>query len=196
MPIIFSLASKPLLIVLLICLFVTDFLDGKLARLWDVSTVGGATLDPLGDKILAISCILALVGTNKNMFALLIFELLISIINIIKIIYGKSTRSILIGKIKTWFLSINLILGTLEVFLPNVIDKININILNISFYTALFFESLTFITYLLDTLRMKGQKHLKLKDIKLRTTLRRMFDEKRYKEDKDKSIVEIIESGC
>src|SRR5256885_1111441 len=39
---------------------ITDILDGFLARRWHCQTAVGATLDPLADKILLVSCFAAL----------------------------------------------------------------------------------------------------------------------------------------
>ena len=39
------------LIIIAIFIALTDFLDGKLARLWNVSSELGAKLDTIGDKV-------------------------------------------------------------------------------------------------------------------------------------------------
>jgi cardiolipin synthase len=43
---------------------VTDFLDGLLARRWQVVTTAGAILDPIADKVLVCGAILGLVGAG------------------------------------------------------------------------------------------------------------------------------------
>jgi CDP-diacylglycerol--glycerol-3-phosphate 3-phosphatidyltransferase len=45
---------------------VTDFFDGWLARRWDATTVWGAILDPIGDKVLVCGAILGLLATGGD----------------------------------------------------------------------------------------------------------------------------------
>lgn len=44
-------------IVLLLIAVITDFLDGRLARRWNVVSSFGTIIDPIGDKALALACI-------------------------------------------------------------------------------------------------------------------------------------------
>ncbi len=205
LPVVFKNVSIPGLIILLVFLFITDFLDGKLARLHKVQTVGGSILDPLGDKVLAIFCLIALIGKNQKLFILLIFELVISIINIIRVIRGDNVKSSIIGKAKTWLLSITLILGAISIFRPEIltdalrISHISEEILTIeafidaTFYMAVGAETMTLIAYLIEAFKeKKSQKSINLKDLNLKVLVKRLFDEEKYLEDKDKSFKDLI----
>ena len=56
------------MIIIAIFIALTDFLDGKLARLWGVSSDIGAKLDTIGDKALAIGLLIILVVDNQMFF--------------------------------------------------------------------------------------------------------------------------------
>ena len=58
-----------ILIAVAIVIAFTDFLDGYLARKWDVVSELGARLDVIGDKMLAIGLLIILIIKNiKNIY--------------------------------------------------------------------------------------------------------------------------------
>ncbi len=204
-PFIFSTVNTTFLIVLLTLLFITDFLDGKLSRVWGVSTVGGALLDPLGDKLLAIVCILSLVGTHIDYLVLFLFELAISLLNIYRTLHGENVTSTMKGKIKTWFLSITIVLGAIRLFNPNLInDLFNLvgvvtdaftitdNLVLTSLILAGIFEVFTLLSYLKATISKKDALKDKVTLKPYREILARLFDEKKYKDDVNKPLLDII----
>ena len=77
-PLFFAHIKVPIVILIVSLLFLTDMIDGMLARTWKVQTRGGALLDPLADKLLAISCILAFILKDIKLIAVLILELSIT----------------------------------------------------------------------------------------------------------------------
>lgn len=204
-PFIFSTVNTTFLIILLALLFITDFLDGKLSRAWQVSTIGGALLDPLGDKLLAIVCILSLVGTHIDYLVLFLFEIAISLLNIYRTLHGENVTSTLKGKIKTWFLSISIVLGSIRLFNPNLVnDLLNLiglvtdnftitdNLVLASLILAGIFEVFTLLSYLKETVSKKNTLKNKITLKPFREILTRLFDEKRYKEDVNKPLLDII----
>ena len=55
----------------------TDWLDGYLARRWNVLSGFGRMLDPIADKLLIVGCLLALVATDKKTLPILYPSLII-----------------------------------------------------------------------------------------------------------------------
>lgn len=53
-------ARPSVLLTLFIMAGITDFLDGFLARRWDVSTDFGRMIDPIADKLLVAGCLIAI----------------------------------------------------------------------------------------------------------------------------------------
>ena len=94
----------------------TDFLDGKLARKYKVQTIFGANLDTIADKFLSIGLILILIKQLPILYLLLIGEIIISIINITAKIINKKTKSSKIGKIKTWMISLTILIAYITYF--------------------------------------------------------------------------------
>lgn len=95
----------------------TDFFDGKIARKYNIQSDFGADLDAVCDKIVFLGLSLPLVLTNIGIFINLFFEILIAYVNIKGRMNGKDTSTIFAGKVKTWILSITLIVGYLTSFL-------------------------------------------------------------------------------
>lgn len=91
-------------------LFVTDFLDGLLARLFHVQSFFGSVLDTVSDKLLGISILIVLVLEEPLYFLPIIFEIIIFLINIISIKIGNNVKTSIKGKIKTNILDIVLVI--------------------------------------------------------------------------------------
>ncbi len=87
----------------------SDFLDGKVARLLvKEETKDGAMLDAISDKIFSISLMLGLLPVVPSMACNLIFEGATSVINGKILASGRTPKSSFIGKFKTWPLFISL----------------------------------------------------------------------------------------
>ena len=80
--------------------FLTDFIDGKLARKWHVQTFLGSLLDTISDKTLAVSSLLTLSTVNPLYTLPLLMEIGIFAVN--KAIYqeGHNIQANIIGKAK------------------------------------------------------------------------------------------------
>ena len=144
-----------ILAILCVMVALTDFLDGKLARRWDVCSEFGAKLDTISDKALTIGLLIVLILKNNVFLYILIVELLIALINVIIFIRTHVTESLLIGKIKTWILYITLVLGIINIFF----SKINI-LINCGIYLSLIFQTLTLFFYVRNYFLLKGKKKI------------------------------------
>lgn len=128
-PVIIYLGIKELMVPLLIlAIFValTDFLDGKLARLWNVSTKLGAKLDAVGDKVLAIGLLIILVFHRHVFFYVLILESLMAIMNFCFYLRKGVVHSLLVGKLKTWIIFVTIFVGLLDIIFPRIYMPVSI----------------------------------------------------------------------
>lgn len=205
-PFVFVNSDIHIMMILLVILFMTDFMDGKLSRLWKVQTVGGSLLDPLGDKVLAISCILSMSYEHRTLLLIIILEMLIILVNIYRSIHGEKVTTSYVGKFKTWVLSVTLVFGAINIFYPTLLNDflgffkihttnffVSSGLVSSLIVLTIASELATIIVYILESMRnreTKKRKKGKLKPIK--EVLSRLFDETKFENDKDKSITEII----
>ena len=97
-------------------LFFSDFLDGFLAREFNVQTLYGSTMDTIADKVLCILLIFPLLKESWIFSAVLIGEIGISLLNIVGKLKGKHTCSSRAGKVKMWLLASTILLGYIYYF--------------------------------------------------------------------------------
>lgn len=105
-----NISTKNFLTIMFL-IFITDLLDGYLARKFHVQTFFGSLTDALADKILCICLLIPLTKKYKYIIILPIMESIILIINLIGKIKGKFLKSIKVGKVKMWSISITIIIG-------------------------------------------------------------------------------------
>ncbi|MDD4406784.1 MAG: CDP-alcohol phosphatidyltransferase family protein [Bacilli bacterium] len=117
------------LIFYLICLLLTDAIDGFLARKLNSSTLFGSLLDTIADKLLGIAALAILTKYYVIMILPIIIETLIILINTRGALRGAITESSSIGKIKTWILGIAIVFGFLTISTPELLNNLNNNIL-------------------------------------------------------------------
>ena len=103
-------------IILLIIFALTDFLDGKMARKYNLVSEFGVKLDAVCDKIFAISLIIPAIINHGIFIFNFVMEIAISYTNLLSYSKGNNPRSTIIGKIKTALLSLTLILA----YIPNM----------------------------------------------------------------------------
>ena len=135
--------------IILTILFLTDWIDGFLARKFNVSTFFGSIMDSISDKLMAITSCIILCYINKFMILSIVIELLIIIVNTVVLTQKGNIKSSYIGKIKTWILSISIILGF---FICNSDTKL------INFFVAIpaiLFEFITLFDYLKKCFKIK-----------------------------------------
>ena len=99
----------------------TDFIDGHLARKWNSSTFFGALFDGTTDKAYGIMTCMLLMTINPVVFSIpLIMEIAIVLSQKKKLNNDKNVQSNMIGKIKTWFLSMSIVGSFIAVDLLNM----------------------------------------------------------------------------
>lgn len=100
LPVLFTVMSAPSFMLLVGTVLFTDFLDGKLARHWDVSTLFGSLLDMSADKLFGISILIVLAFTYPIMALPAGLEILIGSVNTKSVLKGNKAKSKWTGKIK------------------------------------------------------------------------------------------------
>ena len=153
-------------------LFLTDQLDGFLARKYKVQTLFGAVMDTVADKILCITLIIPLILGNRISLIILIGELAIGLTNLIAVLNKRKTTVSFIGKVKMWLLSISIIVGYLVSF--GYIPKI---IFNISCVITFVIQLYVLIKYIL---LLKGRERIGNSNISIEFKLEKLFDTDYY----------------
>lgn len=135
--------SNTAFIVNLIVLFLTDTVDGFLARKFRVQTFYGSLMDTIADKMLSIVLLIILMSHNHLLAVLLAGEILIALLNSFEMARRKRTKSIMIGKVKMWILAITIVAGYLNYF-----NVISLEIVNILCAITVVSQVLTFLSYI------------------------------------------------
>lgn len=94
----------PLLVISVTIFSLTDFVDGFVARKYNLTSELGRDLDAICDKVFALSLLIAASIFNPILLFNLLGEVIIAIINVREKLNNKEPRSLLVGKIKTWAL--------------------------------------------------------------------------------------------
>lgn len=109
--------------------FLTDMIDGALARKWHVESFFGSLLDGLSDKAYAVSCMSLLTTTNPLYLIPIGLELSILKVNYNSMQRGNNVQSSILGKIKTGILALTMIEGFLSIDpsqTKNILNNLNI----------------------------------------------------------------------
>lgn len=202
-PIFFLYGGIPAAILSLLCLG-TDFLDGYLARKLKASTFFGSLYDGLSDKSYGIISLSILLTKSSLALIPLVFEISIFLTNNVKYFCNQNIKSFMIGKVKTWLLSLSLILSfvILDLTKLNLNDNLE-NILNklfIDLYVILIgTEFITLNTYLKDLSHIEKLNKIKIEKDNLLEEKERLYSLKEmlfspefYQTNQDKPIKEIM----
>lgn len=115
--------------------FLTDFIDGTLARKLKVQTFFGSLLDAVSDKAFGIVCLLLLSTLNPIFLAVIGLELGIFAINYHNAQNNKNVQSSLAGKAKTLLLAATVVGGFFCYDTPTI--KEILNYVNVSTFNTL-----------------------------------------------------------
>ena len=162
-------------ILALIC-YLTDSIDGILARKFKASTFFGAIFDGAADKLFTLMNFIVLYLITPYAIIPIIIELLIVIVQVMKYHYNYNVQSNMVGKLKTWVLAISVILT----FLVSDINRVSFISLNIknsinSMLPGLYFwllvpsiimGFLTLISYILEIFKADKKE---IKEVKVET---------------------------
>ena len=91
------------------CYF-TDWIDGIIARRCHVSTFFGSVFDGVADKMFSVANLIVLFTITKYAIVPIIFEAAIIIIQTIKYHRNENVQSSKAGKLKTWVISLTVII--------------------------------------------------------------------------------------
>jgi len=99
-------------IIIIFCIgIITDLLDGTVARVFNLQSRTGASLDPLADKLLIIPLLVFLLQNNKSLlFSIIGVECLLFCIAIIALLLKIWTPANLCGKWKMVFQAIGVLI--------------------------------------------------------------------------------------
>ena len=138
--------TKIIALAIFIVAELTDFLDGYIARKYNMVTDFGKFLDPIADKVLSVAGVLVLV-VDKIIpapygvifaFVMIFRDFIISGLRLLGTNNGVVIMADKWGKIKTIFLFITLILGVLLSYLITLsISATVLNVLSLIFYVLL-----------------------------------------------------------
>lgn len=126
-------------IIELILFELTDFFDGRIARKLNCVTDFGVKLDAICDKFFVLGIMIPAIIKYPVLIINLILEACISYINFVALIKNNDPKSNMIGKIKTGFLSVTMVLS----YIPNIEA---VYILMISIFTFML-QIIAFIKY-------------------------------------------------
>ncbi len=130
--------------------YLSDALDGYLARKLKATTFFGSLYDTLADKLLNIACFLILLEITYLAVIPLIFEVLIIIINILRYKASQNVKVKNIGRIKMVILGITVVLAFL---LSDIYNFESIYPFIYLFSVLIIFEIFTFISYLVHFIK-------------------------------------------
>lgn len=174
----------PLTLVLAASFGLTDFLDGKIARKYNLSSELGKELDAIVDKVFSTTLLLAASFANPSLIANVTLEAVIASINTHQKLNGIDPESSQVGRIKTWALFSLAILG---IAVPQLSGSTLINSLGI--ITAAL-QGLTISSYLTKENKIKNQetKEKQLEELEM------ILKVEETKEEKEKQKTKQIEN--
>lgn len=149
--------------------YLTDSIDGILARQWKASTFFGALFDGVSDKLFTLMNFILLYLITPYALIPIIFELLIVLAQVLKFSNNYNVKSNIIGKSKVWVLAICVVVTFLASDVANITFlsgniKSNIELISSNHYLylllpAIIMEVLTLVSYIIE---VYNPKHIKI----------------------------------
>ena len=207
LPIAYHLYGINFVALVTIFLFITDAIDGFLARRLKISTFFGCSMDALSDKVLNATLFILLGIEYRYMIPPLIVEILILYISYLTYKNGGNVKSTKTGKIKTIILDVCVILSLILLSIPklNIDGKVTKYIIsNTDFYIIILSSIITIscLIALLDYIKRYknarfNPKYIKVKKRKktgksFKEIITRSFDIEYYSKHKDESIMDQL----
>lgn len=207
LPIAYHLYGINFVALVTIFLFITDAIDGFLARRLKISTFFGCSMDALSDKVLNATLFILLGIEYRYMIPPLIIEILILYISYLTYKNGGNVKSTKTGKIKTIILDVCVILSLILLSIPklNIDGKVTKYIIsNTDFYIIILSSIITIscLIALLDYIKRYknarfNPKYIKVKKRKktgksFKEIITRSFDIEYYSKHKDESIMDQL----
>ncbi|MBR4178332.1 MAG: CDP-alcohol phosphatidyltransferase family protein [Bacilli bacterium] len=204
LPIIYYKCGINITSLIIIILFLTDAIDGFLARKLKVSTFFGCIIDALSDKLLNIISFIILGLEFNTMFAPLIIEIAILYTMYSTYRYGGNIQSSKLGKIKTIILDILVAMSFVLLALPTLNIKCRFTNFLINYTEVLIIVfSMIILTAclvaLLDYLKKNHESRLNPKCIEIKhekrnfkskqLIIKQLFDINYYSKHKNESIM-------
>lgn len=116
MPFLINRVPNNVFLIIIVVLYFTDWMDGFISRKCKVQTLFGSVMDTIADKILCIVLILCIANTHFILYAIMIGEILIAVMNMTGILNGATIVAIMAGKAKMWALALTTIIGYMYYF--------------------------------------------------------------------------------
>lgn len=207
LPILYHLYGINLVAFITIFLYITDAIDGFLARKLKISTFFGCSMDALSDKVLNATLFILLGIEYRYMIPPLIIEILILYISFLTYKNGGNVKSTKTGKIKTIILDVCVILSLILLSIPKLnIDGTVIKYIttNTNFYIIILSSIITIscLVALLDYVKRykdtrDNPKYIKVKKRKklgksFKEIITKCFDIDYYTSHKDESIMDQL----
>lgn len=183
----------------IIIIFLTDAVDGYLARKLKVATFFGSIIDGSSDKLLNVISFVILGIEYNFMLAPLIIEIAILYTMYSTYRYGGNVQSSKIGKVKTIILDVLVVVSFIVIALPtlniNILANYTEKIINIFSLIILLACLITLYDYLKKNKKARENpnciaiKHTKRKKKSFNLIKKQLFDTKYYEKHKDESIL-------
>ena len=121
LPFIFRYMAPITVVIYIMCLLLTDAVDGFLARKLNACTIFGSLSDQAADKLLGIATLAVLASGYPIMIFPILTEISIAIITTRGAVHGGAAESSILGKIKTLILGLIIVGGFCTVYASEIV---------------------------------------------------------------------------